>query len=259
MWLPSDPPSAQPSRGLPHGWRDLVRQVFVFSGVYVAYQLVRGLVSTTGPYKPFGDATKVITLERSLHVFVEPSVQSWALRVHWLMDLADWTYLNAHYLVTPVALLYIYLRRNAAYSFVRNMFIIAMAIALVGYAAFPTAPPRLMPEWGFTDAISQFLHSSNSVDTGPAKLFVNFTAAVPSMHVCIAVMLSWPMCLLSRRWLFKLLWGVYPVWVTFVVIATGNHYLLDVVLGALTATVAALLAHGLESRAPAAGFPAPAA
>ena len=36
------------------------------------------------------------------------------------------------------------------------MFMIAMAIALVGYTVFPTAPPRFMPEWGFIDTVSDF-------------------------------------------------------------------------------------------------------
>ena len=70
-----------------------------------------------------------------------------------LMDFADWTYLNAHYFVTLGALVFIYLRRNDSFYFVRNMFMVAMAIALVGYFLYPTAPPRLMPEWGFTDSI----------------------------------------------------------------------------------------------------------
>ena len=87
-------------------------------------------------------------------MFVEPSIQAWASSVHWLMDIADWTYLNAHYFVTIGALVFIYLRRNDSFYFVRNMFMIAMAIALVGYALYPTAPPRLMPEWGFTDSIA---------------------------------------------------------------------------------------------------------
>ena len=46
------------------------------------------------------------------------------------MDIADWTYLNAHYFVTLGALVFIYLRRNDSFYFVRNMFMIAMAIAL---------------------------------------------------------------------------------------------------------------------------------
>ena len=90
-------------------------------------------------------------------MFVEPSIQAWAQNKHWLMDIADWTYLNAHYVVTVGALVFIYLRRNDSFYFVRNMFMIAMAIALIGYWLYPTAPPRLLPEWGFTDSISQFL------------------------------------------------------------------------------------------------------
>ena len=54
-------------------------------------------------------------------------------------------------MVTFGVLLWIYVRRNDSFYFVRNMFMVAMVIALVGYAMYPTAPPRLMPEWGFTD------------------------------------------------------------------------------------------------------------
>ena len=60
------------------------------------------------PYKPFGDATRIIDLERTLHVFVEPSIQAWAINKHWLMDIADWIYLNAHFVVTLAALAFIY-------------------------------------------------------------------------------------------------------------------------------------------------------
>ena len=71
------------------------------------------------------------------------------------------------------------------------MFMIAMGLALIGYWLYPTAPPRLMPEWGFTDAISQFVTGgSGSIDFGPTKAFMNFYAAVPSMHVCFAVMIG---------------------------------------------------------------------
>ena len=143
--------------------------LLLFVAAYVLYQLVRGLVGTAAAYKPFGDATRIIDLERALHVFVEPSIQAWARDAHWLMDIADWTYLNAHYFVTLGALVFIYLRRNDSFYFVRNMFMIAMAIALVGYALYPTAPPRLMPEWGFTDSISQFTGGPLHVDNGAGE------------------------------------------------------------------------------------------
>jgi membrane-associated phospholipid phosphatase len=238
------------ARVLPRGWADVIRQILLFVGAYVVYQVVRGLVSGVGgeTYKPFGDATKIINLERALHVFVEPSVQAWAASTHWLIDAADWTYLNAHYFVTLGALAFIYLRRNDSFYFVRNMFMIAMAIALVGYAVYPTAPPRLMPEWGFTDSISQFLGTPH-VDNGPTSAFLNFYAAVPSIHVCFALLIGWPMAKLTRHRWVKALWLVYPLLITFVVVATGNHYLTDVFLGALTAGASALLADRLLARA----------
>ncbi len=232
------------TRVLPRGWKDVGRQLALLVGVYVLYQLVNGLIATGNPYKPFGDATKIINFERLLHVFVEPSIQSWALNKRWLMDAADWAYLYSHYVITSMVLLFIYLRRNSSFYFVRNMFMVAWMIALVGYALFPTAPPALMPEWGFTDALSQFLgmgtmHLDNH---SAASAFVNIYAAVPSMHVCFAVMTGWPMVRLVRSRAAKIAWAVYPLWITFVVVATGNHFLTDVFLGAVTAGLAALVA-----------------
>jgi len=238
------------ARVLPRGWRDLVRQVLLFVIAYVLYGLVRALAygdAYEPGYKPFGDAMKIINLERVLHVFIEPSIQSWALGVHWLMDFADWTYLNAHYVVTASALVFIYLRRNDHFYFVRNMFMIAMAIALVGYAVYPTAPPRLLPEWGFTDTIQQF--TGLTVEKGAGSAFLNLYASVPSMHVCFAMMVGVPMVRFVRHWPAKIAWSLYPLWITFVVIATGNHYLTDVFLGVVTAGAAALLAQLLLARA----------
>jgi len=238
------------ARVLPRGWRDAIRQILLGVAAYMGYQLVRALADGGGTYKPFGDATKIINLERVLHVFVEPSVQAWTSSVHWLMDFADWSYLNAHYFVTIAALVFIYLRRNDSFYFVRNMFMIAMAVALVGYFFYPTAPPRLMPEWGFTDSISQFmLGGAGHIDNGPGKALLNLYAAVPSMHVCFALMIGISMSRLVRRRLARIAWRLYPAWITFVVVATGNHYLTDVFLGAMTAFAAWLLAERLFARA----------
>jgi membrane-associated phospholipid phosphatase len=238
------------TRVLPRGWKDLARQIFVFVGLYVLYEVVRGLIPTNG-FKPFGDADNIINFERVLHVFEEPSIQVWAQNKRVVMDTADWIYLNGHFFVTVGVLTFIYLRRNDSFYFVRNMFVIAMGIALIGYWLYPTAPPRLMPEWGFTDSVSQFmglgtLHFDNN---SPAGAFVNEYAAVPSMHVCFAIMTAWPMARLAKRRWAKIAWGVYPLLVVFAVVATGNHYFTDVFLGGLTAGIAALLAKQLLARA----------
>jgi membrane-associated phospholipid phosphatase len=174
-----------------------------------------------------------------MHLFVEPSIQAWASGSHFVMVLASWLYVNAQGSITIAALLYLYLRHNRNFYFVRNMFMIAMGIALVGYTVFPTAPPRFMPEWGFMDTVSDFTpvnvsHTSTSMST----LF-NPYAAVPSMHVAFALMIGWPLAMLARSSVVRVLWIVYPFVMTFVIVVTANHFILDALLGALTAVASA--------------------
>src|SRR4051812_44171924 len=139
-------------RLLPHGARDLLWQILLFCGAYWLYRLVRGQVFDQSA-AAFEHARDAVSLERSLHIFAEPSRQSWAINSGWTSDVASWMYLNTHFVVTTCTLAYIYLFRNEHYYFVRNMFMVAMGLALVGYVAFPTAPPRMLPELGFVDSV----------------------------------------------------------------------------------------------------------
>ena len=232
-------------RVLPRGWIDLARQLLLFAAAYYAYQIVRGTVDGKVAVAAW-NATKIINLEHTLHIFAEPSVQAWASSKAWLIDGANWMYINSHFVVTVGALAYIYLRRNDSFYFVRNMFMIAMGFALVGYMLYPTAPPRLMPEWGFTDSVAAF--TGVRVENESVSALLNLYAAVPSMHVCFALMVGWPLARLVRPRPLKVVWFLYPFLVTFVVVATGNHYFLDAVLGAMTAGMSALLSQQLLAR-----------
>jgi membrane-associated phospholipid phosphatase len=104
-----------------------------------------------------------------------------------------------------------------------------------------------MPEWGFTDTIQQL--TGLTVEHGATSSLLNFYAAIPSMHVCFAIMIGGPMTKLASHRMAKIAWMLYPLAITFVVVATGNHYLTDVFLGALTAGVSALFAQRLFARA----------
>jgi PAP2 superfamily len=228
-------------RFLPKGWPDLLRQILLFCGAYWLYRLVRGFTDGRA-VDAFHHANDVVHLEQRLGVFVEPAVNAWAEGREGVIDAASWMYVNSHFTITTVTLAFIYLRRNPSFYFIRNMFMVAMGLALVGYAAFPTAPPRLMPQWGFTDSVADFtgVHpGSSSVDA----LFNPF-AAVPSMHVAFALMLAVPMTRMARRGAVKAVWSVYPLLVTFVVVATANHWVFDAVTGALVAAVSAVAALG---------------
>jgi membrane-associated phospholipid phosphatase len=226
------------ARVLPHGWLDALRQVSLFACAYLAYRIVRGLVAGDAN-EAFAHARDLISLEQTLHLFVEPSIQAWASSSHLVMVLASWLYVNAQTSVTFGALLYLYLRHNRNFYFVRNMFMIAMAIALVGYAFFPTAPPRFMPEWGFIDTVSDVTGVHVSHASATMNALFNPYAAVPSMHVAFALMVGWPLARLSRRRIVKALWLFYPFLMAFVIVVTANHFLFDAFLGALTAGASA--------------------
>jgi membrane-associated phospholipid phosphatase len=86
-------------------------------------------------------------------------------------------------------------------------------------------------------------------DNSPASAFLNGYAAVPSIHVCFALMVGFPMASLVRRRAARIAWRTYPLLIVFVVVATGNHYLTDVVLGGLTAAASWVLAERLFARA----------
>jgi len=236
------------ARILPNGWRDALRQVSLFGAAYLAYRLVRGLVEGDAN-AAFAHARDLISLERTLHVFVEPSIQAWASGSHMAIVLASWLYVNAQGPVTIAALLYLYMRHNRNFYFVRNMFMIAMAIALVGYLVFPTAPPRLLPEWGFFDTVTD-LTPVNISHTGSSMSVYNPYAAVPSMHVAFALMIGWSLARLARRRIVSVLWLLYPLLIAFVIVVTANHFIFDALLGALTAGVSAYGASWLARARP---------
>jgi membrane-associated phospholipid phosphatase len=226
------------ARVLPHGWLDALRQVSLFGLAYLAYRLVRGLVEGNAN-EAFAHARDLISLERGMHLFVEPSIQTWASGSHVLMVVSSWIYVNAQTSVTVGALVYLYLRHNGSFYFVRNMFMIAMGIALVGYTAFPTAPPRFMPEWGFVDSVADFAHVHVDSANTSVSAVTNLYAAVPSMHVAFALMIGWTLARLVRTPVARVLWILYPFLMTFVIVVTANHFLLDAMLGALTAGASA--------------------
>jgi membrane-associated phospholipid phosphatase len=234
------------ARLLPKSRADLARQILLFCGAYYLYRLVRGQVDGRAA-QAFDNARGIVDFERMLGIFPEPAVNAWATAHHAVGEFAALMYVNSHFTITVATLAFLYLRRNDGFYFVRNMFMISMALALVLYVVFPTAPPRFLPELGFADTVADHtgVRPGSSVDA-----LYNPFAAVPSMHVAFALMLGGAMQATARRVWVRGLWAAYPVLVTFVVIASANHWWLDAAFGALVAVVSAAGAHALAARRP---------
>lgn len=227
---------------LPKGWGDAARQLGLFVLADLCYETVRGIAEgkTTAA---FANADKIVDIEQATGTFFEADLQGALLSNQWLIEASNWLYMNTHFVITTSFLVWLYVFRNDAFYFVRNMFLVAMALALVGYTLFPTAPPRLLAELGFVDTITDF--SQVSHDSALVKLFVNPYAAVPSMHIAFALLIALPASRISRHLVSKLFWALYPLLVLFVVIVTANHFWLDAAAGALVAGLAALIADRL--------------
>jgi len=229
----------------------VVRQVLLFAAAYYAYRLVRGWIDDPqGATVAFANARHLIHFEQTMGFFVEPSVQAWASTKPAIIDFASWVYLNCQTSVTLGALVFLYLFHNKSFYFVRNMFMVAMGIALVGYTVMPTAPPRFFPEWGFFDSVADFTGVRS--DSVTANALFNPYAAVPSMHVAFALMIGWPLAKLVKWPALRVFWFTYPFLITLVIVVTANHFLADAILGAMTAGFAAYTAAWMARARPAA-------
>jgi membrane-associated phospholipid phosphatase len=234
------------SARLPKGFPDAFKQIGLFVLADLCYETVRG-VAEGNKAVAFANGQAVIDFEKATGTFFEPGIQSALIGQQWVIDAANFAYMNTHFVITTAFLVWLYLYRNSAFYFVRNMFLVAMALALVGYALVPTAPPRLFPEYGFVDTINDF--SSVNHDSALVKMFVNPYAAIPSMHAAFALMIGIPGFLLCRTRAAKAFWAAYPLIVVWVVVVTGNHFWIDAAAGALVAGCSALVAQRLFARA----------
>jgi membrane-associated phospholipid phosphatase len=220
-------------RVLPRGWRDFGIQLGIWFGFYFTYLAVRHLTDQNAG-KAFVNGLRVISLEqRVTHHLFELSVERVADSSQLLLTAAAWTYWNSEFTVIGLTLLWVYLRRHEGFSRFRNTILLANVVGLLGFWLMPTAPPWMFPSQGFVDGVN---HSSALLQT-----LGNSYAAMPSLHAADALIVGWFLVSSSRTIWAKALWALWPVWVWFCVIATANHYVLDVLAG-IGVAVAALLA-----------------
>ena len=212
-------------------------------GLYGLYELARGLVAGDTD-EAERHARRLVDLERSLHVFLEANVQHAARSLPGLVGVLGTAYLTLHLAVTASVLIWLHRRRPDTFPFVRTTLLLASALALVGYFAFPTAPPRLAGV-GIADTIS---NGHVNLNGGLVSTLYNPYAAVPSMHVGYALVVAAAMLRHGSGRLVRAVASLYPLAVLLTIVATGNHFFLDAAAGALVAGVAATAATLLVRR-----------
>ena len=223
-------------------------EVAIVAAGYAGYALVRLAVRASHP-AAVAHAAGLWRAERWLHLDIEPSLNHLAAARPVLAETAGYYYGLAHFIVTPLVLVWLWLRRPAAFGPLRSALVLATTAANVVFWTWPAAPPRFAVP-GMTDILARYRILGAGSPHGPDSL-VNLYAAMPSLHVAWAAWCAAALVAATRGRRRHLAW-LYPAATTLVVIATANHFLADAAAG-LGVTALGLLAARATTRPDATG------
>jgi membrane-associated phospholipid phosphatase len=187
--------------------------------------------------------------ERHLHATPERWLNQLLWHLPGLAVPSAYFYATLHFIVTPSVLVWLYRRHAVLYRHARRVLLTATIGSLVGFWLFPAAPPRLLRGSGIRDTLADvhqwgWWSGPTSAPRGLGGLANEF-AAMPSLHMAWALWAGWLIARQAKHQVIRILGASYPVLTAFVVMATGNHYLLDVVAGAAVLSFAPLAARPL--------------
>jgi hypothetical protein len=136
----------------------------------------------------------------------------------------------------------------------RNLVVALFSAGLLTYILYPAAPPWWASEHGYlsfgirkviNDLWNHFgIHAANGAFEHNSA-FVNDTAAIPSLHA------AYPMLMFLFFWSTKKLWvrlltGTYVLLMAVTLVYTGEHYVIDILLGWIYAIVIYVVVTQLE-------------
>jgi len=175
-----------------------------------------------------GHAEGILAFEQSLSIDPEHALDRWLAGHHALgLAISDY-YDNAHFLVTLSLLGWLWWRRAHLYRALRNSLVLVNLLAFLVFWLYPVAPPRMLG--GFTDVVAS-THAIGSWHTGALASHANQLAAMPSLHMAWALWCTVAVWLMTTRRWARVAAVSYPCITAFAVLATGNHFVLDIVGG----------------------------
>lgn len=227
-----------------------LREVAVVVAVYGLYSTVRNLVGggASASERAYGNAVGVIAAEEPLGILWERGVQDAFLDARWFVWFWNVWYGTTHFVVTILVLVWLFRRHPARYSARRNALVLTTGVALVVFVVYPLMPPRLLGDCGPYGACERFGLTDTLEEVGGLWSFESETmaslsnqyAAMPSLHTAWAVWCALVVRRHSRPVAGRLILA-YPMATAFGTIVTGNHYLLDVLAGAVLAWAAVVV------------------
>jgi membrane-associated phospholipid phosphatase len=220
-----------------------VREPLILLFAYLPYYLARH--AAIDEDAAFANARDLMRVEDNIGIFKEISVQSAAISYEFLVHVFNVIYFYGHWPLIVGGGVYLFLRHPKIYAITRNAFLLSGSVALVFFALFPVAPPRLSLE-GIVDTLAVTVPIS--YDSSP---LVNPYAALPSMHVGWALLLGLAFFMGTRHRLARLAALLLPPSMLAATVVTGNHFFIDGIAGCVLAIAAFIAAFWLHDRWPA--------
>jgi hypothetical protein len=180
-------------------------------------------------------AQELLRLEQAWGLDWEHAAQEAVESVPWVSALLAHVYVWGYFPVLLAALVWTWARRRDAYVRLRDALLVSGAIGLLVYATWPCAPPRLTGD-GFTDSVH-----AGSLDgfARPAGL-ANEIAAVPSFHVGWLFVVAVVLIGVTRSRVLHVALLLHVVLMGVAVVASGNHWVLDLPAGLAVAAIGLL-------------------
>ena len=243
------PATARSSRG-PGRAAPGLREVALLATLWFTYAFSR-VLANDDLAAARARAADLLHLETLLHLDVESWLNHTLTPLSQVAVPMSFWYASLHYLVTPAVLVFLFVRHRDEYPRARNAIVIGSAIGLVSYVLFPTAPPRLMPGGAYLDTLVStsdigWWSGQTSLPGGLGQM-ANELAAMPSLHVGWTVWVAWAVWRHTNV-VGRAIAVLYAAGTTLVVVATGNHWVLDAVAGAVVIAVGILVSGRIAGR-----------
>jgi len=214
--------------------------------LYGVYELIRG-VGGENVQAAMRHTDDIVALEQAAGLYVERGVQNAVEAIPMVPALLGLAYVLFHFAGTAALLIWVHRRHPDRFPLVRTTFVVATGLSLIGYVLYPAAPPRLA-ELGFSDTVT----SATGLDLSSDLLgsLYNPFAAVPSLHFGYAVIVGAVLATVAKRRSLRIAGALYPAAMLLIIVGTGNHFIIDAVLGGLVVVAGWLVARSLVEKTP---------
>ena len=226
----------------PFARRLVVREISLIALAILTYFAVRNLTAGS-PQVAFENARQVVRFEDGAGLDWEHGAQTLTVRSDTLVDLANWIYIWGHWPVILTTAVVLFLFRRERYFLLRNAFFVSGAIGFLFFALFPVAPRGL--DLGLIDTVTTESHAYRALQ--PPGL-TNQYAASPEPPRWLDVLIGVVLFTTATAIVVRVFAVALPVAMTFAVVATANHYIVDVAAGIAVVLLGLLIAFALGDR-----------